>query len=113
MQSVVATAERLVLREETRTRSRMLAYERVASGVGRSAAWLRRLLNDGGARVDATIASRFDAMLIRGLEADIARFTAELEVARQSGVHHASRHVAEIEDHLAKVRSLMQGGNGA
>ena len=43
------------------------------------------------------------------LEAEIARLSHELEMARQSGAHPASLVVGEIETHLARARELMSG----
>lgn len=108
MDSVVATAERLVMREELKTRSRMLAYGRVAAQVGRSTSWLRKFLR-GGCRVDSFIASQFDALLMSGLEADLAKLTAELEVARQSHMGADNERVAEVEACIARAKALLSG----
>lgn len=107
MGGVASIAERLVVREEANTRSRMRAYERVASQVGRSADWLRKLIRSGDVRIDVQTASKFDAMLIRALEADLARLSAELEMARQCGDHPCSAHVVQVEAHLAEARRLL------
>lgn len=40
MSNAAVVAAKLVEREEVKTRSRMLAYERVASQVGKSACWV-------------------------------------------------------------------------
>jgi hypothetical protein len=109
MGGVVAIAERLVRREQANTRSRMRAYEKVASQVGRSGHWLRKLLSSGDGRIDVQTASKLDALLIRGLEADLARLSAELEMARQSGSHPCSAHVGQIEAHIAQARALLNG----
>jgi hypothetical protein len=104
-------AQALVDTEERRTRSRMLAYSSVAGRIGRSATWMRSLLAGGVSRVDGEIKRRLDALLIREIEAEIARLTHELEMARRRGDHPASLHVGEIETHLAKVRALIGGGS--
>lgn len=109
MGTPAVVAARLVTREEARTRSRMLAYRAVATKVGRSADWVRRLIREG-AQVSADMRDRLDEMLVRGLETDIARLQAELALARQSGSHAASKHVGEIEAHLAKATALLNGG---
>lgn len=111
MSTAAIVAEKLVIREEMRTRSRMLAYQRVASQVGRSSDWLRKLIRNGASRIDGEIERRLDALLIRSLEADIARNEAELALARQGGCHPASQHIAEIETHLARARALLNGSS--
>ena len=109
MSATVIALSRMVAREESRTRSRMLAYANVGARIGRSATWVRRLLGQGIGRVDG-IKDRIDDLLIRGIEADIARLEAELAVARRSGAHPASHRVGEIEGLLATARSLLIGG---
>jgi hypothetical protein len=103
------TASFLVARVEMRTRSRMRAYEIVANGVGRSATWVRELIRDKYNRVDADIGRALDALLIRELEAEFARLSHEYEVALQSGDHPASQHVGEIQAHMGKIKTLMEG----
>lgn len=110
MSRAASIAQRLVVREEQKTRSRMQAYQSVASNVGRSASWLRDLIGGRVKSVAGEIERRLDALLIRGLEAEIARLSHELEMARQSGVHAASDHMAEVETLLARARALMEGG---
>lgn len=104
-----STAQALVATEERKTRSRMLAYGNVAGRVGRSATWLRNLLADRLSRVDGEIKRRLDALLIREIEAEIARLTHDLELARQSGEHPAGSHYSEIETCLARARALLSG----
>jgi hypothetical protein len=103
------TAQALVDTEERKTRSRMLAYKSVAGKVGRSATWLRNLLAGGLIRVDGEIKRRLDALLVREIEAEIARLTHELEMAKRCGDHPAALNVSEIETHLSKVRTLLRG----
>lgn len=102
-------AATLVRRREVHRGSRMAAYYSVACDIGRSTAWLRRLISRGLTSVDAEVSGRIDAMLVRELEAEIARLQAELALARQSGAHPASQHIGEIEAHLAAVSRLMSG----
>ena len=104
-----AVAEKLVTWEETRTRSRMLAYRNVAAQIGRSGDWVRKLIARNVSRVDGEIERRLDALLVRKLEADIARLQSELDMARQCGAHPASQFMGEVEAHLAAARSLMEG----
>src|SRR4051812_3922786 len=84
-------AQTLVETEERKTRSRMLAYQAVAGRIGRSASWLRALIAGGLNRVDSEIKRRLDALLIREIEAEIARLTHDLEMAKQCGDHPASQ----------------------
>lgn len=107
MSTVAAVAERLVTREETRTRSRMLAYQAVASKVGRSADWLRKFIRDGSGVVTDDLKRRMDELLVRGLEADLARLQAELDVARQVGAHPLSARIGEVERRLAETKALL------
>ena len=102
-----SVAERLVIRVETRTRSRMLAYRHVANQLGRSTSWLRNLISEGRAHVQTDIMGKLDALLIRELEADIARLQAELAMEIQSGAHPASQRIGEIETCIHRARSLM------
>lgn len=109
MPSASVIASSLVQREETRSRSRMNAYYAVAGKLGMSASWVRRLVSGGIKKIDADLKQRLDDLLIRELEAEIARLTHDLEMARQGGAHPASRHVGEIESLLAQARALMEG----
>lgn len=108
--SAAATAASLVVREETRSRSRMTAYRAVGWKIGMSATWVRKLVAGGVRTINADIKQRLDDLLIRELEAEIARLSHELEMARQSGAHPVSLVVGEIETHLARARELMNGG---
>lgn len=105
--STAAVAEKLVGWEQQNTRSRMLAYERVAARVGKSADWLRKLIRDGGSRVSHEVATQFDQMLIRTLESRIASLTEELEMARLRHAHSPSDRLGEIQAHLDAARALM------
>lgn len=101
----VATA--LVGRVEKRMRSRMLAYQFVASQIGRSSSWLRGLIGNGVGRVDSEIGGTLDALLVREIEADVVRLEHEMAMARQRGDHPASQQIGAIETHLARVRALL------
>lgn len=100
----------LVSHVEKRKRSRMLAYDFIASHIGRSTSWVRGFISQGMGRIDAEIGRTIDALLIEEMKAEARRLEHELEMARQSGVHPASQHVGEISAHLARVRSLMREG---
>lgn len=112
MSSVDVTREAataLVGRVERRTRSRVLAYDYVASRIGRSSRWLRGLINEGVGRIDNHIGGLIDGLLLKELEAECARLEHELALARQIGAHPASQHISAIETYLERVRSLMAG----
>jgi hypothetical protein len=61
-------------------------------------------------RVDDRIRDRLHALLIREIEAEIARLTHELETLKRSGHHLASQHISEVEAHLAAARLILTGG---
>lgn len=109
MGTAAAAASSLVGREEVRSRSRMIAYRAVGAKIGMSATWVRKLVAGGVKAINADVKKRIDDLLVRELEAEIARLTHELEMARQSGAHPASLMVGEIETHLAAARKLMNG----
>ena len=98
----------LVSRVEKRKRSRMLAYEFVASRIDRSVTWVRDFVGHGLGRIDSEIGEAIDDLLIREIEAELARLAHELEMARQSGAHPVSQHVSEIETHIARIRLLLE-----
>lgn len=103
----VVTARRLVDLEQVKARSRMLAYDRVAAKVGKTGEWLRKFIRSGG-DIKRSVADRLDALLLKTLEADVAKLTSELEVAQKSRVHPARTHVREIETHLSEAKRLMK-----
>lgn len=109
MSSASAAASTLVRQATARGRSRMNAYRVVGAKIGMSASWVRKLIADTVRGVDAELKQRLDDLLIRELEAEIARLTHDLEMARQGGAHPASRHVGEVESLLAQARALMEG----
>lgn len=108
-----ANVTNLVAKVEHRTRSRMLAYEQIARGIGRSVTWVRALVSSGLGRVDGDVGRAIDALLLREIEAEIIRLTHDLETARRCGSHAASPQIGEIETHLAKARGLLMDFSGA
>lgn len=98
----------LVRRVEQRTSPRMLAYDFVASRIGRSTTWVRQFVRNGIGSVSKEVGDAIDALLIRELQAEAIRLEHELEMARQSGAHPAAQHVAEVETHLARIRTLLR-----
>lgn len=107
--SARVAAEAVVTREEGRSRSRMLAYENVARSIGRGPSWLRDLVAGKLKSIDGEVKRRLDTLLIQQLEAEIARLTHDLEMARRCGDHPASQHVCAIETHLRAAKALMNG----
>lgn len=110
MSTAVATAQQLEKRERARAPSVKLARQRLADKLRVGAGTIENLVRGRVKRVDAELKRRLDALLVRELEAEIARLAHELEMARQRGSHPACEHVFEIEAYLAKARALMGGG---
>ena len=109
MTACVAKLNRIVAREEQRTRSRMRAYHVVGRHLDRSATWVRGLIGQGIGRIDNHLSERIDELLIRGLEAEIVRLSHELCLARQGGARLDSEQISEIETHLARATALLEG----
>lgn len=84
-----------------------MAYETIAAGIGRSASWVRCLIARGIDRVDGDVSRSLDALLLRELEKDARRLTAELEVARVRSSASGAEHVAEIESLLSRAKELL------
>jgi hypothetical protein len=101
-------AATLVRWAEVRTGSRMLAYEFIASNVGRSVAWVRALISQGLERVDADVGRAIDALLVRELQADIARATHEMEMARQRGDRPDSDEIIQAHTLIAQAQALLE-----
>lgn len=110
MSKAVAIARSLERRERSRVSSLKIARQSVASKLRIGAGSFENLVRGRLKKIDAAVRDRLTALLIRELEAEIARLTHELELARQGGSHPASFMVGEIEAHLVAARSLMNGG---
>jgi len=102
-------ARDLERRERSRAGSVDAARTALARRAGVSPSTWRNLALGRHKRLDAFVRDRLQAMLVRELEAEIARLTHELEIARQGGDHLASQHVREIEAHLAAARTILRG----
>jgi len=102
-------ARDLERRERSRAGSVDAARTALARRAGVSPSTWRNLALGRLKRLDAFVRDRLQAMLVRELEAEIARLTHELEIARQGGDHLASQHVSEIEAHLAAARTILRG----
>lgn len=105
-----ALARDLERRERVRGGKADAARAALARRVGVTPSTWRNLTLGRLKRLDAWMRDRLQAVLIRELEAEIARLSHELEIARQSGAHLASQHVSEIETHLAAARRILNGG---
>lgn len=103
-------ARDLEQRERSRVGSVEAARTTLARRAGVSPATWRNLALGRLKRLDAWMRDRLQALVIRELEAEIARLTNELEIARQCGDHLASQHICEIEAHLAAARLILNGG---
>lgn len=111
--TTIEQARELAIALERRERGRSatldVARASLARRIGISPVTWRNLALGRLKRIDAWMRDRLQALLIRELEAEIARLTHELEVARQCGDHLASQHVAEIETCLTRARSILEG----
>ena len=110
MSTAITLAQTLERRERTRVSSLAAARQRLADKLKIGVGTFENLVRGRVKRVDAAIRDRLHALLVRELEAEITRLSHELEIARQCGAHLACEQVGEIETHLAKARSLLNGG---
>jgi hypothetical protein len=102
-------AESLAGKIEARRRSRMLAYEEIAVGVGRSIDWVRGLISRGTGIVTEDISRSLDTMLLKELTANARRQQKELEVAlalQRAGASN-SEHIAELEAFISRGKELL------
>lgn len=109
MTTATALARSLERRERTRVDSMPVARQRLAGKLRIGVGTLENIVRGRVKRIDAAIRDRLQALLVRELEAEIARLTHELEIARQGGSHPACEHVGEVETYLAKARALLSG----
>jgi hypothetical protein len=113
MEQAREIARELERRERVRGTSAEGARSALARRIGVSASTWRNLTLGRLKRLDAWLRDRLQGLLVRELEAEIARLTHELETARRCGHHLASQHISEIETHLAAARSILSGGGAA
>jgi len=102
-------ARDLERRERSRAGSIDAARTALARRAGVSPSTWRNLALGRLKRLDAFVRDRLQALVVRELQAEIARLTHELEIARQGGDHLASQHVREIEAHLCAARTILRG----
>jgi hypothetical protein len=109
MTTAIAIAQTLVRRERQKGLSAEAARSwlatRLSVGVGTAGNLIRGRIK----RVDETIRDRLRALLMRELEAEIARLTHELEILRCGGHHLASDEISEVETHLARAKAILTG----
>lgn len=104
-------AVQLERRERARAGNLDVARTVLARRLGISPSTWRNLALGRLKRLDAWVRDRLQALVVRELEAEIARLTHDLEIARQGGDHLASQHVCEIETHLAAARAILIRGD--
>jgi len=104
-----AQARTLEQRERSRAGNLKNARATLARRAGVSPATWRNLAQGRLKRLDAWLRDRLCALIIRELEAEIARLEHDLAAARSCGDHLGSQHVCEIETHLAKARAILRG----
>ncbi len=102
-------ARTLEQRERSRAGNLKTARAALARRAGVSPATWRNLAQGRLKRLDAWLRDRLCALIIRELEAEIARLEHELATARSRGDHLGSQHVCEVQTHLAKARAILKG----
>lgn len=112
MSNAFAIAQSLERRERSRVSSKAIARKSIAAKLRVGVGTFENLVRGRVKRIDAAIRDRLYALLIFELQAEIARLTHELEIARQGGARLDSEQVGEIETHLERVRALLNGGAG-
>jgi hypothetical protein len=109
MSTSVAIAQSLERRERQNgadvSAARMNLAHKLKIGIGT----VENLIRGRVKRVDDKIRDRLHALLIREIEAEIARLNHELETLRRSGHHLASQQVGEVEAHLDAARAILTG----
>jgi len=103
-----AQARTLEQRERGRAGNLKSARAALARRVGVSPATWRNLAQGRLKRLDACLRDRLCALIIRELEAEIARLEHDLATARSRGDHLGSQHVCEVQTHLAKARAILR-----
>jgi ABC-type taurine transport system ATPase subunit len=104
-----ALAQGLERRERIQGSGVDAARTALARKVGVTPATWRNLVRGRLKRLDAWMRDRLQALLVRELEAEIARLSHELQMARQGGLPLNSQHVSEAETYLAKVKAILNG----
>lgn len=112
MSTAVAIAQSLVRRERERGSSAVMARAWLAGKLRVGEGTIRRLVGGRVKRVDDIIRDRLRALLMRELEAEIARLTHELETLKRRGDHLASQQIGEVETLLAQARAILDGVPG-
>lgn len=97
-------------RERSRVGSLQAARIVLAGKLRLGIGTLENLVRGRVKRIDEQIRDRIQALMIRELEAEIARLTHELHLARQGGSHLASDEVGAIETLLAQAKTILSGG---
>lgn len=107
MSSAFVFAQALERKERTRVTSVKLARQAIADRLRIGVGTFENLVRGRVKSVDAAIRDRLQALLCRELEAEIARLSHDLQIARQGGAPPTSAEVAEAESLLAKAQILV------
>jgi hypothetical protein len=110
MTTATAIAQSLVRRERARGSSAEMARAWLAGKLKVGMGTTRNLVRGRVKRVDDTIRERLRALLMRELEAEIARLQHELESLKRSGAHLASQQISEVEAHIQAAKAILTGG---
>jgi hypothetical protein len=109
MSTAVAIAQTLVRKERNRGATSEAARRWLATKLSVGEGTVRSLVRGTVKRVDETIRDRLRALLMRELEAEIARLQHELECLKAGGYHLASYEISEVETHLARAKAILTG----
>lgn len=85
------------------------ARQEIAREVRVGVGTIERVIRDRVKRTDEKLRDKLQALLIRKLEAQIARLTNELEKARRTRGLHSAQHIREVEAYLSKASQLLNG----
>ncbi len=100
-------------RERQQYRTLAVARGAIARKLGIGAGTLEILIRGRAKRLDAAIWSKIQALAIQQLEAEIARKSHELEIARRLVMESAGRldeiEIVECEAHLDALSKLLKG----
>jgi len=94
--------------ERARGCSAPAAWANVARRARLGLGSLQNIVRNRVKKIDGQVRDRLQALLIREIEAEIARWIHELELARQGSARLAGERVGEAEAHLEALKALMR-----